>query len=106
MGTVVSLLFRLFARIRGLKVIELIGAPRAGNHVFVTSPDLPGFSFMLRPGEYENIDSIRAVLEEPLMTFLTAEKKASLRDEHQHSVHVGRMRQAAPSRYLAELCTA
>jgi hypothetical protein len=104
MDTVASILFRLWARIAGHRVIELIGQPRPGNHVFVSSRDLPGFSFMLRPGEHEDATSAMAALNEPLKAFLMAEFKASQKNER--AVRVTAVRQTSPVSYLAEWCTA
>jgi hypothetical protein len=104
MGLVASFMFRTWAFLMGAKAIRLIGVPRPGGYVFVTSPDLPGFSVMLRPGEHEDATSVFAVLSEPLKAFLSAECHASLRAEKR--VRVTAVRQTAPDSYLAELCTA
>lgn len=104
MGTIASFLFRTWAYITGGKVIRLIGEMRPGGYVFVTSPDLPGFSVMLHPGEHEDATSVFAVLADPLKAFLMAECRASERAEKR--VRVTAVRQTAPDSYLAELCTA
>jgi hypothetical protein len=88
----------------GDKVIRLVGDPRPGDYVFVTSPDLPGFSVMLRPGEHDDAASVFAVLSDPLKAFLMAECRASQRTEKR--VRVTAVRETSPASYLAELCTA
>ena len=99
-GTLTSVLFTVWAQIRGHKVIRLYGQPRSGGHVFVTSPDLPGFSVMLRPGEHDDASSVIAVLDKPLKAFLMAEVRG------RKKMRVAAVRETAEETYLAELCSA
>jgi hypothetical protein len=95
-----SVLFTAWARIRGHKVVRLYGHPRPGGHMFVTSPDLPGFSVMLRPGEHDDASSVIAVLDKPLKVFLMAEARG------RKKMRVTAVRETAEETYLAELCPA
>ena len=103
MGLISSALFRTWAFLTGGKVIRLIGNPRPGGYVFVTSPDLPGFSVMLRPGEHDDAMAVFAVLSEPLKAFLMAASRASSHAEQR--LRVMAVRETAPASYLAEFCT-
>jgi hypothetical protein len=98
--TLTSVLFTAWARIRGHKVVRLYGHPRPGGHMFVTSPDLPGFSVMLRPGEHDDASSVIAVLDKPLKVFLMAEARG------RKKMRVTAVRETAEETYLAELCPA
>ncbi len=55
--------------------ITFIAHEREGGYTYITSPDLPGFTFMLEPGEERNI---RKLINEPLMVYLNAYFKAEL----------------------------
>ncbi len=99
MSFVASSLFRIWAFLIGAKAIRLIGKPRPGGYMLVTSPDLPGFSVMLHPNEHEDASTVCAVLSEPLKAFLTAEYRAN-------KVRVTAVRETSPDSYLAELCAA
>lgn len=105
MATVISFFFRVWAAMHGATAIRLIGVPRPGGFVFVTSPDLPGFSVMLRPGEHEDASSVFAVLSDPLKNFLTAECHAN-EPPAKKRVRVTAVRETARDSYLAELCAA
>ena len=40
----------------------------------IYSPDLPGFSLMLRPEDYKSLSVLSAAIEGPLVSFITAEE--------------------------------
>lgn len=95
---------RLTALITGHKVIRLIGQPRVGGYMFVKSPELPGFSLMLRPGEVSDLDKLVAAIYEPLSAFLAAEYEAG--QIASQRVRITGLRQADSTTYLADLCPA
>ncbi len=83
--------------------ITLIGHEREGGYVYITSPQLPGFTFMLEPGEEESIRTFIDAIFEPLSTYLDAHFKATSTVEH---VHLTGLRQSKSMNYVAELCPA
>jgi hypothetical protein len=56
-------------------------SPRGNGYVFVNSPDLPGFSIMLQPGDTASLDNLASALVKPLEAFITAEYKACAANE-------------------------
>lgn len=66
---------RILATLRGHKLLRLHVSPRK-NGMLVTSPDLPGFSIMLQPGDIDSDDTLNDVLAKPLAAFITAEMRA------------------------------
>jgi hypothetical protein len=92
---------RVFAAMRGNKiVIRLVASPRQGGFLFVNSPDLPGFSLMLKPEEAESFDAIIG----PLKCFILAELGWEAKQERR--VNVKAVRRTTPSEMVAELCAA
>jgi hypothetical protein len=70
-------LVRLYYYLKGHRMVRLCASEREGGYLFVNSPDLPGFSVMLQPGEIDDFDSFVAALAKPLEAFVTAEYRAS-----------------------------
>ena len=89
----------------GIKTIRLtfIGHEREGGYVFITSPELPGFTFMLAPGEAENIRTFINAIDEPLDAYLDAYFGA---DKHDDRMQIMGIRQSKPMNYVAEVCPA
>ena len=81
--------------------ITLVGQKREGGYVFITSPDLPGFTFLLEPNEIKDIRALQKALDLPLKAFLSARDAAQGK-----SMQVKRIRQATPMNYVADLCPA
>lgn len=97
------ILHKLVALIRGHTMIRLIGENREGGYVFVHSPELPGFSFLLEPGEDKDLKTIMDALFEPLVAYLEAEIVAKNAGKQSNRVAVtGIKKSTAPT--LAELC--
>jgi hypothetical protein len=92
--------------LRGHRMVRLCMSPRAGGYIFVNSPDLPGFSMMLKPGELDSFDSFVAAIAKPLEAFVTAEYQASrnLRDDGR--VRIRGMQKATESKIYADMCLA
>jgi hypothetical protein len=68
---------RISAYLRGEKLYyRLVISPRGGGYFFVNSPDLPGFSIMLQPGDIESLDRLAAAVVKPLEAFITAEYRS------------------------------
>ena len=83
--------------------IRLHGHERDGGYTYITSPELPGFSFMLEPGEDENIRSFIDAIDEPLMTYIDAYYKAESRKAPSH---LAGLRQSNHNNFVAELAYA
>ena len=94
-------IIRIMAVLSGHKLIRLIASPRDGGYIFVNSPDLPGFSLMLRPNETESFDAILG----PLKAFILAEFRACEATRHKE-LRITGMRRATPSEIVAELSAA
>lgn len=95
---------RLLAYAKGQRMIRLAASPREGGYIFVNSPDLPGFSVMLHPGELESFDSMAAALSGPIEEFVTAECRSL--DKAHHARVTGMDHDAASSQIYARLCAA
>ncbi|MCC6946884.1 MAG: hypothetical protein IT539_03870 [Bradyrhizobiaceae bacterium] len=54
---------------RDTQIIHLIGEPRAGGYIYLTSPELPGFTFLLGPDE-KSIEAIIEAIKPALATYL------------------------------------
>ena len=96
-----SMIDRLLALI-GIRRIKItfIGHERGGGYTYITSPQLPGFTFMLDPGEERDLRAFVDAIEKPLMTYLVAHFKAESRIRQ---VHLTGMRQSKAKNYVAEL---
>jgi hypothetical protein len=66
-----------------LSKITLIGEQQDDGYIFITSPELRGFSLMLEPNEDKNLATIISAVHEPLIAYLDvlneAENKATAR---------------------------
>ncbi len=66
-----------FAFLAGnLKLYRLELTDEGAGHILVTSPDLPGFSFLLRPDEHKDFLTIGSVVWETLERYIDAEESA------------------------------
>ena len=83
--------------------ITLIGNEREGGYTYITSPQLPGFTFMLEPGEEQTLRAFFDAIEEPLMAYVAAHFEAESRTRH---VHLTGIRQAKAKNYVAEFAYA
>ena len=83
--------------------ITFIGHKREGGYTYITSPQLPGFTFMLEPGEDKNIRTFIDAIDEPLMAYLPAHIEAELRASN---VHLTGIRQSKANKYVAEFAYA
>ncbi len=101
--SIVTTVFRFYSRLRGSHAIALVGEARPNGYMFLKSPDLPGFSYMLSPGEYDDISAVFKTIGEPLKAFINAEHKAWLQSR---KVRITGTRQADSTTYLAELSAA
>ena len=97
-----SIIDRLLALFGFEKIsISLIGHEREGGYTYITSPQLPGFTFMLEPGEEQNIRNIIDAIDEPLMAFIDAHLKAGA-SMNKH-LHLTGFRQSNGNKFVAEL---
>ena len=53
-----------------LKTLTFTSCEREGGYRYITSPELPGFSFMLEPGEDTNILTFLDAIGESLVAYL------------------------------------
>ena len=100
-----GIMLKLIALFTGHKLVRLVGSPRNGGYVFINSPDLPGFSLMLRPGDADDIGSLTAAIHSPLKTFIEAEYSAYRKLNQNKQLRVMGFRLATPSNLVAELCS-
>ena len=75
-------------------------AEREGGYTYIESPDLPGFTFMLEPGEDKNIRTFIDAIDEPLMAYLGAHFKATPEADR---IQMTGFWQSKPMNYVAEL---
>ena len=89
----------------GIKKISIafIGHEREGGYTYITSPQLPGFTFMLEPGEDRSIRTLVDAIDEPLIAYLEARFAAESRNSH---VRLTGIRQVKAQNYVAQLAYA
>ncbi len=71
----------LFDRLLSLIGIERItitleGEKREGGYIFLSSPELKGFSLLLEPGNYDDFKTFIDAVNEPLSAYMTAYSRA------------------------------
>lgn len=69
-------LARAWALCRGQKMVRFDVRPQSGGYMFLTSPNLRGFSLMLRPDDFNTFESLSHAVEGPLVDFIRAEIRA------------------------------
>ena len=77
-----------------------IGHEREGGYTYIMSRQLPGFTFMLEPGEERTLRAFVDAIDEPLMAYLVAHFEAESRIRQ---VHLTGVRQSKAKNYVAEL---
>lgn len=97
---------RFIAYRKGHRIVRLSATPREGGYMFVNSPDLPGFSVMLQPGDMDSFDSLVGALGKPLEAFVNAEYRASQSAREGARVRLKGMQQRTSSEIYADLCPA
>jgi len=95
----------MFGFRRSRSRVRLALEPHAEGYVFVQSPDLPGFTFVLGPGEDQNIRTLTDAMFGPLTAFLAAQRETE-RARPAEPVEVTGIRRTGSRKYVAELCTA
>jgi hypothetical protein len=87
-----------------LNKFTLYGEEREGGYMYVTSSDLPGFSFMLEPSE-KDVESMLAAIKPALSAYLSARdakaRKEALRPRFTNIRFEGKQKNL-----VAELCAA
>lgn len=83
--------------------ITLIGQEREGGYIYLTSPELKGFSFMLEPGE-DDLKAIIAAMDEPLHAYLEAKLAFDRAKRRKPDLTGLRITQRHPINLVAELC--
>jgi hypothetical protein len=101
-----GLFLRLWALCRGYKLVRLEVSPRGGGYLFITSPNLPGFSLMLHPDDGKSIQALSAALEGPLQAFIEAEYQAYKANAGTQRVHMQGIFRTSEANILAGYCTA
>lgn len=51
-------------------MVTLIGERREGGYLFVRCPELPGFSMMLAPNQYDHPETFTKAIRAPLAAFI------------------------------------
>jgi hypothetical protein len=100
MDWMTGIVSRMLGRGNSLTLVE---EHREGGYTFVRSPEFPGFTFMLEPGEEKDLRTVMDALYEPLVAFLEAELRTAARPE---PVHVTGFRRTTATKYVAEVCYA
>jgi hypothetical protein len=88
---------------RKLTKITFIGHEREGGYIYLNSPELRGFSFMLEPGE-NNLKTIIAAIDEPLRAYLAAKLAFRHATQRRPDLTGLRITQQHPINLVAELC--
>lgn len=97
-----GMLLRLWALCRGHKLVLMTTQRRSGGYVFVTSPNLPGFSLMLHPEDGKSVQALSAALEGPLQAFIEAEYQACRKKSGvQRRVHMSGIFRPSDAKILA-----
>jgi hypothetical protein len=76
-----GMLVRLWALLRGQKILFLRLQRRGEGYFLITSPHMRGFSLMLHPEDTRSAAALSKAIEGPLTAFVEAECKAY--DHHQ-----------------------
>ncbi len=97
-----STIDRLLALIKIRKIsITLIGHEREGGYTYITSPQFPGFTFMLNLGEEQNMRTFIDAIDEPLAAFLDAHFKAEA--SRSRPVQLTSVQQSNNNKFVAQL---
>jgi hypothetical protein len=91
------------------RTISLIGREREGGYTFITSPQMPGFSFMLKPGEAEDVRAFINAIEPALMAYIAAlsmSEAGSRQRQPSERQRLAGIRRMDHKNYIAELCPA
>lgn len=97
-------LSRITSLLKGDKCVFMRAERRGNDHIFVSSPDLPGFSVMLRPQDLESMTALSGALEAPLVSFIEAEWRAA--NSHAKHVHMRGIYRYSDSKIAAGYCAA
>ncbi|MEX2200664.1 MAG: hypothetical protein WD711_04650 [Dongiaceae bacterium] len=89
--------------INRIHTITLIGNERGGGYTYLTSPELPGFSFMLEPGEADDIKKLMNVIHEPLSTYYSAYSAHLRATSRKATPRVTGLREKKRMNFVAEL---
>lgn len=68
--------------IEGMKVTLNLNE-REGGYIFISSPELKGFSLLLEPGNYNDLKTFINAVDEPLTAYLDQYLKARSSVRHQ-----------------------
>ena len=97
---------KLIGKFRKQQTIHLIGEEREGGYTYVTSPELPGFTLMLEPGEEASPQAFRAAVEEPLKMFIRAMIRAERATEPLELTSFRPTQHNNRTNYVVEVCHA
>lgn len=97
-------LSRITSMLKGDKCVLMRAERRGNGYIFVSSPDLPGFSVMLRPQDLGSVTALSGAIEAPLVSFIEAEWKAA--NSHSKRVHMRGIYRYSDSKIAAEYCAA
>jgi hypothetical protein len=87
-----------------MRKVTLIGELQDDGYIFITSPELKGFSLMLEPDEDKNFATIINAVYEPLITYLDVLNNAGNKATAQKGRYEVRgFNKTAPHSYTARL---
>jgi hypothetical protein len=92
-----------------LKMYRLELTEEGEGHVLVTSPDLPGFSFLLRPDEHKDFLTVGGAVWPALERYIAAEDEAQAARKnaarfYPHPVEFGGITRDRSGKLFARFC--
>jgi hypothetical protein len=70
---------RLIAKIKGQLMIRFDIEEREDGYLYVSSPDLKGFTLLLEPSQTKSVIAMASAINEPLMAYYSAYQSARSR---------------------------
>ena len=103
------LLARLVASAFGqMRTIRLVIVPQEGGYGLVTSPDFPGYSFLLKPGEDRDFFTIGHVMGNKLERYIELEESKQAERKairsHPHTVRFMGISTDGARKLIAKIC--
>jgi hypothetical protein len=89
-----------------LRYYRLVLKEEGGGYILVTSPDLPGFSFLLRPNEHGDFLAVGGAVRQALEQYIQVEEEALARKSRRrhaqpHPVQFSGITQDGPGELIA-----
>jgi|SRR5215831_17432742 len=107
---------KLFERFQGLMAsyrneqenftINLIGERQSDGHMFISSPELKGFSLMLDPEHTKNIGTLMNAIHDPLLIYVEALCHARDKARAESHLEIKKWGKVAANSYAVQLSPA